>query len=486
MAKQKTKLKIPIAINPDRDIRITTLNITNFMRTSYFDFACYAVVQRAVPSLVDGFKTGARKILHAALNGSAKKGTDIKSLNLVGDIMSMSGYDHGDASLYSTLLTLSSSHTDNLAPLFIKGQGGSLRDSKAAAPRYLYIRISKYTNLLYRKDYDILNFKESEGKTHEPEYYLPIIPTVLTSNTSGIGVAYAFSCMSYNPIDIIQSIREYITYGHVRVVRPYVKGLGINAKWFYKDEKWHNQGHYEIVRPQKRSDPYKIIVNELTFDKSFEGMEEHYNTLIETEVITDWINRSRGNNIQYELIFKNEEMFNAAVKDKEYLEIKILRNISKVDKNNLTVIDENGKIKIFQEPEELIEYFAKFRLDKYNTRKELMISKINARIERINMLLKFIQLFIDGVIVLSNRPLKSIKIDLDKHKIDHDVLSIPISRITKDEFDNLKQELKDIKNEMEYIKKTPIAEMYLNDLDVLEKELIEDFKYQDVIKLQIV
>lgn len=487
MTKKKlTKLsQLPVAKNPLRNIKIDPLFITAFMGTKYKRYALYSVAKRAVPSLVDGFKTGARKVLHAALSGSAKHGKDIKSLNLVGDIFSLSGYDHGDASLFNTILTLSSDYTDNLAPIFIKGQGGSLRSNTAAAARYLYIRLSKYTNLLYKKDYDILKFVESEGSVLEPVHYLPVIPTVLCANTSGIGVGYAFSSFSYNPIDIIHSIRNFIAYGTVSKVRPYVKGLGSDARWFYDNERWQSQGFYEIIPATKKSEPNKIIVSEWPFDKTFESMEEHYNDLIDKEIIKDWVNRSRGTNLHYELVFKDNNQFTAAISNIQNLELNILKNISKVDKNNLTVIDENGKITYFETPEELIAYFTKFRLSKYNDRKKLMIDKINARIIRINMLLKFIQLVIDGTIILSNRAIKLVKADLTTHKIDFDVLQMPISRITKEEFEKLKQELKDIKKELEYLKKTSIEEMYLNDLDELEKALKPDFLDQEEIKLNI-
>ncbi|AFF28043.1 gp45 [Sphingomonas phage PAU] len=482
----KSLSEIPNAENPARKIRIDSLDVTDYMQTKYLTYAKYAVAKRAVPSLIDGFKTGARKILHAALNGSAKKGSDVKCLNLVGDVYSLSGYDHGDSSLYSTMLTLSSDFSDNLAPLFIKGQGGTLRDpDAAAAPRYLYIRLSKYTNLLYKTDYDILKFDVSEGETHEPQFYLPIIPTVLTSNTSGIGVGYAFSSMSYNPLDLIEAIRNYLAYGYITSVRPYVKGLTENARWFFTDDRWHCQGHYEIVRATKRGEKNKIVVNELTFDKTFLNIESHYDTLVDSGIIEDWVNNSRGSKIKYELYFKTDEQFEKAISDVWNLELNILKNISKVEKDNLTVMDENDKIRYFEKPEALIEYFTKFRLGKYNDRKDAMTKKINERIERINMLLKFIQLVIDSKIVLSNRSIKDVKADLDKHKILHDVLSMPISRITKEEFEKLKKESKELDAELKRLLNTSIEEMYLNDLDELEKSIQEDFLDQDELPLEI-
>ena len=75
--------------------------ITDFFNTDYKDYSKYVIATRALPSIVDGFKVGARKIMHAALNGAAKSGKEIKMLNLVGDVYNLSYFLHGDQSLNS-------------------------------------------------------------------------------------------------------------------------------------------------------------------------------------------------------------------------------------------------------------------------------------------------------------------------------------------------------------------------------------------------
>lgn len=493
--KQNKKTTVP---TKERNVTITDLNISGFFDKDYMRFAKYASIRRAIPSLVDGFKSGARKIMHACMTGNTKIGIDVKTINIVGDIFQYSAYDHGDASLYDTLLTLSKDFADNLAPLIVKGQGGSLRDPNAsAAPRYLYMRLTKFANMLYKTDSDILKYDIYEGATHEPRYYLPIIPTVLMSNTSGIGVGWYFSCMSYNPIDVIRAIRNYVAYGYLSQIRPYTKGLSQDARWFEIDGQWYSQGHYEIELPKAKNDQYKIIVNEWPHDKTFEGMEKHYNMLITggdnptslktfpPDLIDEWVNRSRGNSLRYELIFKNKAQFDNFIKNKDVLENKYLQNISKTRPNTLTVTDENNKIRIFDNIQELIMYFVKFRLNVYNERKANTLDRIEKRIERINMLTKFIQHVIDGDIILSNRAMSAVKKDLDKFKITHDVLSMAISKITKEEFAKLKQELKDIKQELEITKNTSIEELYLNDLGALEDSIIDDFLDQDEIEAEI-
>jgi DNA gyrase/topoisomerase IV subunit A len=70
-----------------------------------------------LPDLRDGLKTGARKILHAAFNGGLKSGQSKKLLNLSGDTMNLSLYQHGDSSLNGTIITLSQDFNFNFNPL---------------------------------------------------------------------------------------------------------------------------------------------------------------------------------------------------------------------------------------------------------------------------------------------------------------------------------------------------------------------------------
>ena len=81
--------------------------ITNFLNTQYKEFSNYTVAERAIPSLCDGLKPGARKIVNAMFTGSLKDGKTYKLLSLVGDTMKLSLYAHGDISLIGTICTIS-------------------------------------------------------------------------------------------------------------------------------------------------------------------------------------------------------------------------------------------------------------------------------------------------------------------------------------------------------------------------------------------
>ena len=74
----------------------TTRTITDFFNTDYKEFTQYVIENRALVSVIDGLKTGARKIIHAAFTGSLRDGKQKKVPNLSGETMNFSLYPHGD------------------------------------------------------------------------------------------------------------------------------------------------------------------------------------------------------------------------------------------------------------------------------------------------------------------------------------------------------------------------------------------------------
>jgi hypothetical protein len=64
---------------------------------------------------------------------------------------------------------------------------------------------------------------------------------------------------------------------------------------------------------------------------------------------------------------------------------------------------------------------------------------------------------------------------MKSYKLPEGLISTPISKLTKEEYEALLKENEDIKREIEYITNTTIEQMYLKDLKDLRKELAPDF-----------
>lgn len=189
---------------------ISYRDISDFLNTDYKDYAKYVIATRCCPGF-DGLKVGARKVMHAAFNGAMKNGKEVKMLNLIGDVYSYTLFMHGDAGLTSSIFTKSAEFSDNLNPLEINGQHGHLRSPDAqSSPRYLNIKLSKYSNIL-KEDYNLLDYVYDEGQYLEPKCYLPIIPVVLCSSQVGMAPGYKYlNSVAFNPLDVIDCCMDVL------------------------------------------------------------------------------------------------------------------------------------------------------------------------------------------------------------------------------------------------------------------------------------
>lgn len=455
--------------------QITDRTISDFLDKEYREYSMYVIENRACPSLIDGLKTGARKIMHASFKGSLKNGDTKKVTNLAGETMNYSLYQHGDGSLNGTIITLSQDFNFNLNLLFVDGQNGSLRSQDAASPRYLYVRHSKYTDIL-KADYDLLELEEEEGQLVEPKYYLPIIPLVLTSSQIGMAPGYKFSSIAYNPLDVIDNCIEYIKKKSLsNIIRPYIRGIK-TYNWKYEVDKdgngyWVNYGEWSYNKSKDI-----MTITDLPYDITFDEFEKMLDKYASEGYIKDWKNLSSGSLINYIIQFENGKL------RKEIGSEEIDRHlpnkfglIKKVPNDQLWVIDENKKVKHFETTNELLMYFVDFRLAKYKDRKSRLIKILTQRLKDNSDLCKFITLVINGTIKINNRPKAEIKADLKSYDLPESMISVPISKLTKEEYEALLKENEEIKKEIEYIKNTTIEDMYLSDLKDLRKKLENDF-----------
>ena len=449
--------------------------ITNFLENEYVDYTKYVLRTRALSSVIDGFKTGARKVMHAAFTGALKDGHEHKLLNLTGDTFNKTLYAHGDTSLNGNIIGLGQHFHDNLNPLFINGQSGSLRDPDAvSAPRYLYVKLNTYANL-YKTDYDLLEYVFDEGEFLEPKYYLPIIPVVLTNRAEGMAPGYRFSVMSYNPVDIINCCKEYLSKNKIKsIIRPFITGVK-NTSWqFDKDNNcWINSGEWKYNKVKDM-----MIITDLPYDMDFDSFEKMLNKQVESGYIKDWKNYSQGNDIDYRIIFPKgmlkKEIGRESVDTKLPNKFKLVK---KVPDDMLWVLDEHEKVKHFDNIYDLLRYFVDFRLKYYDLRKSKLVKILNERLEKNSQLCEFIKLVIENKIEIKNKKRSEIKSALKPYNLPDSLLSYPMSKLTYEEYNELLKQNKEIQKELEYVEKTTTVNMYLNDLNqLLKDDSMDEFK----------
>lgn len=463
MPKQKIKTsELP------RVFDITESQTKDFFDTSYVGFCMYVLENRALPSIIDGLKPGARKVIHAGFNmlSETKKSGLI---DLVGSTLRYSKYHHGNISLEGTIYTLGVDYMDNLAPLELIGSKGSLKSQEAAAPRYLSVRLSKYSRL-FKQNEAILEYNYEGDYRVEPKYYLPIIPLILTSRTTGVGVGFKYgNYTSYNPISLIDESLALLKKGkRSGSLLPHINDW---TGSFHKNINLPDQPIYaKGIYARKGS---QLIVTEFSPTETYDSFEKNIEKLIEKGRVISYTNESGKNGIRYEI--KLDKI--AAKYSDEVLE-KTFKIGTQLMKSTFTVLDEHGKLAEFKNADDIFEYFVNFREGKYSDLKKYIINDLNNRIKESSDLAKFIDFYLKGKIKFS----KDITLDQTKKTIESfdlpgNLVETKMSKLTKDEYSKIVDKITDLKKQLEYTEKTTPKQMYIDDLVKLKKELQGDFEF---------
>lgn len=450
----------------------TYRNISDFIAQDYVTGYCVMMVRdRCCPNF-SGLKDGAERLFYAAITGTFKDRKQHKLLNLVGETIPI--YYHSDSSIVGTILTKTAAYADNLNLFTSDSQTGTLRARQAGAARYLSLQMSSYADLLL-EDRELWEYVIEEDTIVKVKNLFPIIPVCITSSQIGMTPGYKAVTFQWNPYDVASCCEDILKHGKIKTkLRPYVRGIK-ESNWHYdpEDDRWYNKGTYIV--DLKHS---VVQVTDLPFDVTFSEYEDMLNDLIEKEpnVYRNWSNYSYENIIDYRIYFQKGKL-ESFVKEDKVLKAEAIKKwklVSPMPKRILNIVDENGKIRYFENEYELIEYFVKWRLSIYTLRKNRMISINEKKLAENSEKAKFIELVNSGKIIINNRSKKDIKEDLKKHNISESVMSMEIYKLTKEEMDAILKRNEELIAESEYIKNTDITTMYLNDLKKLKKR--EDFK----------
>ena len=203
-----------------------------------------------------------------------------------------------------------------------------------------------------------------------------------------------------------------------------------------------------------------------------EKYESYLDSLVEKKVIKDYDNNS-SSGVDYLLKFKKDDLQELIAKDKLETILKIVDS----DTENLTTLDENEKLKIFDCVEDIVKYFVDFRLVFYQKRKDYLIDKLSKELRVLAFKAKFIKSIIDKKLVVNNVKKDVIIKWLEENKFEkiddsyNYLLNMPIYSLTNERYIELMKNAKDKKEELDLIKEKEPKEMYLTDLNELKKKL---------------
>lgn len=445
--------------------QIPVRSVEDFFDTEYRDYALYTISSRAIPSVIDGFKPSQRKIAYAA-NRLWKTGNEkpMKVFQLGGQAAAISFFHHG--SLDSTIIGMTQDFKNSM-PIFQGiGQFGSLRSPVAGAPRYIGVKFNENFKLLY-KDFELTTPKYEEGEEIEPHFFLPIIPTVLLNGGSGIAVGFATKILNRHPLDLVDACISLLDEGDVGLLRPWVRG-------FYGDidqvdgttKSWSFKGKWEVKNTST------VEIHEIPPSFTYEKYEALLDSLVEKGVLSSYDDHS-SDRICYILKFPRATLADILKKDKLGDLLKMREN----EGENLTTLDENGNLKIFESAESIVKYFVNFRLDYYGKRKQRLLSELDNEINILDAKSKFVDAVIQGRIEVANKKKSEIIVSIENEGIQKQdgsydfLLGMPIWSLTFEKYNELQKKLSQKKRERSQIEKTTPKEFYKNDLVTLREQV---------------
>ena len=453
----------------EQTTQIPVRTIDDFFDNEYTEFARYVVAQRAIPSLIDGFKPSQRKIAYAA-SRLWKTGNEkpMKVFQLGGQAAAMAQFHHG--SLDGTIIGMTQEFKNSM-PIFQGiGQFGSLRSPEAGAPRYIGVKFNENFRLLY-KDFELAKPKFEEGEEIEPEFFLPVIPTVLLNGSSGIAVGFATNILNRHPLDLIDSCLLILDGKETQTLRPWIRGFYGDIEQVVGTHKsWSFRGKWEIKNTTT------VEITEIPPSFTYEKYESHLDALVERGILASYDDNS-NERVHYVLKFSRSVLAEWIKKDK----LGDLLKMRDGEGENLTTIDENGKLKVFERAEEIVDYFVKFRLEYYTKRKTRLLVELDNEIQILTARARFVKAVIEKEIDVMNVKkvdvMKSISsIGINKIDGDYDyLLSMPIHSLTAEKYAELLKRHSVKTKEREKVEKTSAEDFYRQDLKELRTQVEKSY-----------
>lgn len=438
------------------------ISVTDFMEKDYRNYALYVVEQRSLPSVVDSCKPVQRKILHAA--DKTLRNTHNKVSNFAGVVISSTNYHHGNVSCEDAIIKMNQEFRNNIVFLDKIGQFGSRLnggDSNSSS-RYISTRLHKNFDLVF-KDKDLLEYKVEEGMTIEPKYFLSILPVILTNGDSGLGIGHSTNIMNREPKELARDCIALLKGKKISEQIPHINTFnGTIVRDIDNHKKWYIRGILNIENTTT------VSITEIPPALTLETLEDLLDDLLFKKLIVSWddLTDKKNGGMKYTVKFTREKL--ASMNEEQLMK---MFKLIEPKTENFTVLDEHGKIKIFDSSQEITKYFVDFRLQIYHKRKAHQIAKLEKEIKFLNEKARFIKLVIDNKITVSKKSKDEITTQLVKHKFDmiddsyNYLLMIPIYNLSNEKYNEMLDQVESKNKEIEAIKLSNPKDVYISELE---------------------
>ena len=262
---QETSLNVENAENSHSDYKPVNRfdasavhHLSGMYQNWFMDYASYVILERAVPHIEDGLKPVQRRILHSMKR--MDDGRYNKVANIVGHTMQF--HPHGDASIGDALVQMGQKD------LLIDTQGNwgnILTGDRAAAPRYIEARLSKFAlDVVFNPkttDWQL----SYDGRNKEPITLPAKFPLLLAQGAEGSAVGLSSKILPHNLNEICDAAICYLKGEPFQLHPDFPTGGSIDVSKYNDGQRG---GVLKIRAKIEKLDNKTLVIKEIPFSKT--------------------------------------------------------------------------------------------------------------------------------------------------------------------------------------------------------------------------
>jgi topoisomerase-4 subunit A len=245
-----------------QEIQDSTTKLSGMFREWFLDYASYVILERAVPHLYDGLKPVQRRILHSMKR--MDDGRYNKVANIIGHTMQF--HPHGDAAIGDALVQLG--QKDLLIDM--QGNWGNiLTGDRAAAPRYIEARLSKFALEVVFNPKTTFWTSSYDGRNKEP-VALPVkFPLLLAQGTEGIAVGLSTKILPHNFNELLDACIAYLKDKDFEIYPDFPTGGYIDISKYNEGQRG---GKIRVRAKIEKLDKKTLVITEVPYGKTTQSL----------------------------------------------------------------------------------------------------------------------------------------------------------------------------------------------------------------------
>ena len=246
-------------------------HLSGMYQNWFLDYASYVILERAVPHIEDGLKPVQRRILHSMKR--MDDGRYNKVANIVGHTMQF--HPHGDASIGDALVQMGQKD------LLIDTQGNwgnILTGDRAAAPRYIEARLSKFAlDVVFNPkttDWQL----SYDGRNKEPITLPAKFPLLLAQGAEGIAVGLSSKVLPHNFNDLCDAAIHYLKGEPFNIYPDFPTGGAIDVSKYNDGQRG---GVLKVRAKIDKLDNKTLVISEIPYSKTTVSLIESITKAVE-------------------------------------------------------------------------------------------------------------------------------------------------------------------------------------------------------------